>query len=204
MYDGPGPFAPEVPNSYRSWAQEARLEPTGGRPNPEAPRAGAWSHVAQGPDGPRSRMVDVGAKPASARSATARARLRFPPGVLSRVLAGNGPKGPVTEVARAAGVLAAKRTGELVPLCHPLGLDVVDVEFAPLGDDVLEVRCRAACHARTGVEMESLVGAAIAALTVYDMTKALDKGIRIEDLELLEKSGGASGPWRRPDGAGAP
>lgn len=181
------------------------MDATGAESNEGAGRPpGAWSHIEHGPRGPRSRMVDVGAKTPAARSATARARLRFPPGVLARVLAGDGPKGPVTEVARAAGVLAAKRTGDLVPLCHPLGLDVVDIEFEPVGEDVLEVRCRAACHARTGVEMESLVGAAIAALTVYDMTKALDKGIRVEDLELLEKTGGASGTWRRPQGPEGP
>jgi len=140
-------------------------------------------------------MVDVGGKTATTRTALARARVVFPPGLIATVLSGDGPKGAVTEVARAAGVLAAKRTGDLIPMCHPLGLDVIDVHFEPDGD-ALEVRCRATCHGKTGVEMEAMVGASIAALTVYDMTKGLDKGIRIEALELLEKTGGKSGDWR--------
>ena len=141
-------------------------------------------------------MVDVGLKPATARAALARAFVRFPQGLLARALAGRGPKGPIEEVARCAGILAAKRTGLLLPLCHPLALDHVDVEFARAERELLEVRCRASCRGRTGVEMEALVGAAVAALTVYDMTKALDHGIRIERIELLEKSGGKSGRWR--------
>jgi len=105
----------------------------------------------------------------------------------------------IEEMARAAGCLAAKRTGELIPLCHPLGLDHVDVELERISPDVLELSCRAACHGRTGVEMEALVGASLAALTVYDMTKALDPGIRIEVVELVEKRGGKRGVWRAPD-----
>jgi cyclic pyranopterin phosphate synthase len=165
----------------------------GDRPDP------ALSHVAEGPRGTEARMVDVGSKPESARSALARARLRFPPGVLERVLSGAGPKGPVTEVARAAGILAAKRTGELIPLCHPLALDHVAIEFRMDGER-LEIRCRAACRGRTGVEMEAMLGAAVAALTVYDMVKALDPAIAVEALELLEKDGGRSGTWRRAPG----
>ena len=143
-------------------------------------------------------MVDVGKKPATERSAVARARVRFPRGVLARVLAEGGGKGPVTEIARAAGLLAAKRTGDLIPMCHPLGLDHVEIRFVPDGD-ALEIRCRASTRGRTGVEMEALVGAALAALTVYDMTKGLDHGIAIERLDLLEKRGGRSGLWRRSD-----
>lgn len=148
-------------------------------------------------------MVDVGKKMPSNRWALARARVAFPPGVLARVLSGQGPKGPIEEVARCAGILAAKRTAELIPMCHPLGLDHVELAFEPLQGDVLEIRCRASCEGRTGVEMEALTGAALAALTVYDMTKSLDHGIRIESLELLEKGGGKSGVWRSarsPDG----
>lgn len=156
------------------------------------------SHVTDGPGGPEARMVDVGAKPVTERSAVARARVRFPAGLLDEVLAGGGPKGPVTEVARAAGILAAKRTGELIPMCHPLGLDHVEITFEPVaGGDTLEVRCRAACRGKTGIEMEALVGASIASLTVYDMTKALDPAISIEAVELLEKRGGKSGTWTR-------
>ena len=152
---------------------------------------------------PPSRMVDVSAKDTTRREALARARVRFPAGVLARLLAEGGPKGALTEVARTAGVLAAKRTGELIPLCHPLGLDHVQIDFetSPEDPDVLEVRCRTQCSARTGVEMESLVGAALAALTVYDMTKGIEKGISIERLELLEKHGGKSGSWRRDTGS---
>jgi len=145
-------------------------------------------------------MVDVGSKPVTARSALARARLRFPAGVLRRILAEGGPKGPVTEVARAAGILAAKRTSELIPMCHTLGLDHVEIRFEPgSGRDAreLDVLCRAANRGRTGVEMEAMIGAAVAALTVYDMVKALDHGITIERVELLEKRGGRSGTWRR-------
>lgn len=154
------------------------------------------SHVRRTAEGVESRMVDVSHKTPTARSALARAVVRFPAGVLQRLLAEGGPKGPIREMARAAGVLAAKRTGELIPLCHPLGLDAVDVDFREVAEDALEIRCRAACHGRTGVEMEALTGAAVAALCIYDMSKGLHKGIRIEALELLEKRGGASGDWR--------
>ena len=156
------------------------------------------THLARGADGrPESRMVDVGAKPVTERSALARARVRFPAGLLEGVLAAGGPKGPIEEIARAAGLLAAKRTGDLIPMCHPLGLDHVEIRFERPEPDVLEIRCRTGCRARTGVEMEALTGACVAALTVYDMTKALGHGIRIEAVELLEKRGGRSGEWRR-------
>ena len=148
-------------------------------------------------DGERSRMVDVGGKPVARRTARARARVRFPAGLLPRVLAGDGPKGPIEEVARSAGILAAKRTGDLIPMCHPLGLDHVELRFERGADDTLEVLCSVACEGRTGVEMEAMTGAAVAALTVYDMTKALSKGIVIESVALLEKTGGKSGDWRR-------
>lgn len=143
-------------------------------------------------------MVDVGAKPPTQRRALARARVVFPPGMLQRILADGGPKGPITEVARIAGILAAKRTADLIPLCHPLALDHVDLTFEEQGDCVLEVRCRASCTGRTGVEMEALTGAAVGALTIYDMVKGIDKAVRLESIELLEKSGGRSGDWRRP------
>jgi cyclic pyranopterin phosphate synthase len=163
-------------------------------------RPSELSHVVEGAHGAQSHMVDVGEKVVTARRALARARVRFPAGALARVLAGAGPKGPVTEVARVAGILAAKRTAEWIPMCHTLPLDGVTIEFAQASDDVLEVRCEARCHARTGVEMEAMVGASAAALTVYDMTKALGHGIAIESVELLEKQGGRSGHWRRGEG----
>lgn len=142
-------------------------------------------------------MVDVGQKAVSDRSALARARIQFPTGLLPGLLAEGGSKGPIEEVARVAGILAAKRTGELIPMCHPLGLDHVEIVFEAISEEELEVRCRASCSGRTGVEMEAMTGASVAALTVYDMTKALTKGIRIVSVELLEKTGGKSGVWRR-------
>lgn len=174
-------------------ARSARL-----RPQQRTPRGAArLSHVAGRGAASRSRMVDVSAKPTTSRSATARAVLKFPRGLLAGVLAGRGPKGPITEVARAAGVLGAKRTAELIPMCHPLALAHVEIAFHRRGAGRLEVRCTTRCQGPTGVEMEALVGAALAALTVYDMTKALGHGIAIERVELVEKRGGRSGIWRR-------
>ena len=167
---------------------------------PGEPGASGLSHVVGALGRARSRMVDVGAKAITARTALARAIVRIRGRILPRLLERGGPKGPLQELARAAGVLAAKRTGELIPLCHPLGLDFVDVEFRALDRQRLEILCRTNCRGRTGVEMEALVGAALAALTVVDMTKALDPGVSIERLELLEKRGGRSGPWRRENG----
>ena len=158
------------------------------------------THISRGAAGTESQMVDVSGKARTHREALAEARIRFPEGLLAGVLADGGPKGPVTEVARAAGLLAAKRTGELIPMCHPLGLEAVDITFEPCeGEpDVLRIRCRAACEGPTGVEMEALVGASLAALTVYDMTKALTKGIVVEQVRLLSKTGGKSGDWSAP------
>jgi len=166
------------------------------RPNRTRRPLRSLSHLELTEKGTRSRMVDVSSKSPTARSAIARALIVFPPGALARVLRGQGPKGAVEEVARAAGLLAAKRTGDLIPMCHPLGLEHLSIDFTRAGRDRLEVRCRAACRGRTGVEMEAMLGAGIAALTVYDMTKGLDHGIRIEALELLEKRGGRSGTWK--------
>ncbi len=159
------------------------------------------SHVQGEGESARAVMVDVSAKEPGRRVAVAGASVVFPPGVLAQVLAGQGPKGPVLEVARVAGIQAAKRTAELIPMCHPLGLDHVELDLEPSGEDVLTIRCTAVTTARTGVEMEALTGASLAALTVYDMTKALEKGIRIEGVRLLEKSGGRSGLWRAPEPA---
>jgi len=143
-------------------------------------------------------MVDVGGKAPSDRRALARARVVFPEGLRARALAGQGPKGALVEVARVAGIQAAKRTSALIPMCHPLPLEHVSIELVEVGQDALDVRCAVRCHARTGAEMEALVGATIAALTVYDMSKALGRGIRLESVELLAKSGGKSGPWQLP------
>ncbi len=143
-------------------------------------------------------MVDVGKKRSQRRSALACALVRFPAGLRDLVWSGRGPKGPIEEVARCAGLLAAKRTAELIPLCHPLALEHLELVVVPYASDCLEVRCRARTTGKTGVEMEALTGAAVAALAIYDMAKALDKGITIERLELREKTGGKSGGWRAP------
>ncbi len=145
----------------------------------------------------QARMVDVGEKPITLREAVARAAVRMQPDTLRRVLAGDLPKGEVLAVARLAGILAAKRTDELIPLCHSLPLDAVEVDFTALDEATLEVRSRARVHGRTGVEMEALVAASVAALTIYDMCKAVDRAMEITGVYLLEKRGGRSGTYRR-------
>jgi cyclic pyranopterin monophosphate synthase len=145
-------------------------------------------------DGGRARMVDVSAKAETRREAVANAFVELNDAVL-RALPEN-PKGNPLEVARFAGIQAAKRTSELIPMCHPLALSFVDVEATVVAGGVA-IRATAATVAGTGVEMEAMTAAAIAALTVYDMTKALDKGIRIREVVLESKSGGKSGEWRR-------
>ncbi|MCW3012340.1 MAG: moaC [Solirubrobacterales bacterium] len=151
-----------------------------------------------------ARMVDVGAKAITKRRAVARATVRMRPGTAALVAAGDAPKGDVLGVARIAGIQAAKRTGELIPLCHPLGLDHVDVDArVDAAAGTVTITAEAGLEARTGVEMEAMTAATVAALTVYDMVKGLDKGVAIEQVVLLEKSGGRSGTWRRgPDGSG--
>ena len=141
------------------------------------------------------RMVDVSAKAPTRRTARAHAFVRIRPDVLAKLP--ENPKGNPLEVARIAGIAGAKRTAELIPLCHPLALTHVDVEVAVEADGV-RITSVASTTGPTGVEMEALTAAAVAALTVYDMTKALDKGIEIGELYLVEKSGGKSGDWRRP------
>jgi cyclic pyranopterin phosphate synthase len=140
------------------------------------------------------RMVDVGAKPMTARRAVAAATVRMRPDVLAALLDAGGPKGDAFVTARLAGIGAAKRTSELIPLCHPLPLDHVDVTLEPDRDaGTVAIRAEARVVARTGVEMEALTAASVAALTLYDMAKALQRDIVIERVELLEKSGGLSG-----------
>jgi len=142
-----------------------------------------------------ARMVDVGGKAATVRSATASGHIRMQHATLHAVREGSGPKGDVLAAARIAGIMAAKRTGDLIPLCHPLALDTVSVDFA-FTDSGVEVTARAALTGKTGVEMEALTAASIALLTIYDMAKALEKGMVIEQVRLLEKTGGKSGEWR--------
>jgi cyclic pyranopterin phosphate synthase len=147
-----------------------------------------------------ARMVDVGAKPATSRRAVARALVRMSPATAATVLAGDAPKGDVLGTARIAGIQAAKRTGELIPLCHPLGLDHVDVDAAvDAAAGTVTLTAQASVTARTGVEMEAMTAVAVAALTVYDMVKGLERGVEIAEVCLVEKSGGRSGTWRRDD-----
>ncbi len=153
------------------------------------------SHL--GPDG-EPRMVDVGAKPVTARRAVAAATVRMRPDVLATLLEAGGSKGDALVVARLAGMAAAKRTAELIPLCHPIALDVVDVTLHPdAAAGTVTIRAEARATARTGVEMEALTAASVAALTLYDMAKALQRDIVVERVELLEKAGGRSGTWSR-------
>lgn len=158
--------------------------------------AGRLSHVA--PDG-TARMVDVGGKPETARMARATGRIIMTRATLEAIVGNTLAKGDVLGVARVAGIMAAKRTAELIPLCHPLPLTDVRVEFVT--DSALPgVRVEAVVRTvgRTGVEMEALAGATIALLTVYDMAKAMDKSMVINDIALAEKTGGAGGPYARP------
>ena len=146
----------------------------------------------------RARMVDVGDKPATERRALAQAVVRVTPATARVVAAGDAPKGDVLGVARIAGIQAAKRTSELIPLCHPLGLSFLGVE-ATVDVDAGEVRLSAEARTtgQTGVEMEAMTAAAVAALTVYDMVKGIERGAEVGSVQLLEKSGGRAGHWRR-------
>ncbi|WP_126173483.1 cyclic pyranopterin monophosphate synthase MoaC [Altericroceibacterium xinjiangense] len=145
-----------------------------------------------------ARMVDVGAKAQTARTATATGRIRMAANALAAIRTGDVPKGDVLAAARIAGIMAAKRTGDLIPLCHPLGLESVSVDFA-FEDDGVRVTARASLTGKTGIEMEAMTAASIALLTIYDMAKAIDKGMVIEHVRLLEKTGGKSGTWRAAD-----
>jgi cyclic pyranopterin phosphate synthase len=144
----------------------------------------------------QARMVDVSAKSPTRREAVASAFVELSAAVLSALP--ENPKGNPLEVARFAGIQAAKRTSDLIPMCHPLPLSFIDVETTIVPGGV-QIRATAATVAGTGVEMEAMTAASIAALTIYDMTKALDKGIKIRDLVLLSKSGGKSGDYQRPE-----
>ena len=144
-------------------------------------------------------MVDVSEKPVSARRATAEATVKMDQETLTLVIDGAGPKGDVLSVAELAGIMAAKRTAELIPLCHPLPLSEVSVEISPdRKTGTLIITATAATSAQTGVEMEAMTAASVAALTVYDMVKSADRFVTITNVKLLEKSGGKSGHWKRP------
>jgi cyclic pyranopterin phosphate synthase len=144
-------------------------------------------------------MVDVSGKPETERTARASGRVRMKAGTAALIRDKALSKGNVLEVARLAGIMAAKRTGELIPLCHPLPLTSVTVDFAWDGDDLLRVEATTRVVGRTGVEMEALTAVAVAALTVYDMCKAVDRTMSVESVRLEEKAGGRGGPFRRSD-----
>lgn len=153
-------------------------------------------------DAGAARMVDVGGKAATARRAVASGRITMDAGVLEAIRAGNAPKGDVLSAARIAGIMAAKRTGELIPLCHPLGLEAVEIDFA-YEESAIRVTATASLTGKTGVEMEAMTAVSIALLTIYDMAKAIDKGMMIEGVRLIAKSGGKSGDWRAAEEAKA-
>lgn len=146
-----------------------------------------------------SRMVDVGSKPVTRRRAVASARVVMQPATLQRIAERDHAKGDVLEVARLAGIMAAKRTGELIPLCHPLTIDSVAIAFEHESPQTLRIEAEVTTSGKTGVEMEALTAATTAALTVYDMVKSADRGVVIENVQLEHKSGGKSGEWNRAD-----
>lgn len=143
-------------------------------------------------------MVDVGAKPETERRAVAQGRITMQAQTLARILAGTQAKGDVLGIARIAGIMAAKKTADLIPLCHPIPLTRVEIDFTTQPDEhAIVCRATAETRGRTGVEMEALTAVNVALLTIYDMCKAVDRGMTMHDIGLLEKSGGKSGTWRR-------
>jgi cyclic pyranopterin phosphate synthase len=161
-----------------------------------AKRKSRLSHVdAKG----RVKMVDVSAKPPTAREAVARGRVTIGPEALALIRSGRVAKGDPLQAARIAGIMAAKRTADLIPLCHPLSLTHVDLTLEPTAGGY-EIEARARTTGPTGVEMEALTAVAVAGLTIYDMVKAVDRGMVIGDIRLVEKRGGKSGEWKRTTG----
>ena len=153
------------------------------------------SHLTHLDDAGNARMVDVAGKSETKRSATAEGRIRMSSEALAAARDGTAAKGDVLAAARIAGIMAAKRTSELIPLCHPLALTKVEVGFT-FEDDGIAATATAALTGKTGVEMEALTGVTVALLTLYDMLKAVDKGMTISDIRLIEKRGGKSGDWK--------
>jgi cyclic pyranopterin monophosphate synthase len=159
-----------------------------------APDKGELTHIDQRGE---ARMVDVSEKAVTARVAVAQGRVIMQPATLDLVLKGNAKKGDVLGAARIAGIMAAKRTHELIPLCHPLPVSKVELDIAPdSGASALVVRASVAVSGQTGVEMEALTAVSVACLTIYDMVKAVERGMRITDIHLVEKRGGKSGDYR--------
>ncbi len=158
-------------------------------------------HLTHVDEAGRARMVDVGAKDVTERVAVARGRVTMQPATLGLIVAGNMPKGDVLAVAQIAGVMAAKRTSELIPLCHPLLLNQVVVTCTPnAAESCIDIEATVRVSGKTGVEMEALTAVTVAGLTLYDMAKAVDRGMRLTDVRLVAKSGGRSGEWRVTSG----
>ena len=176
------------------------MDPKSGRPLPPRAERRRLTHVDRGG---RPRMVDVSAKPITARRAVAEATVSMSAETLSLVIDGGGPKGDVLGVAELAGVMGGKRTSELIPLCHPLALTDLQVSITPdRAAGLLRIRAEAATTGQTGVEMEAMTAASVAALTVYDMVKGVERGVTIGGVRLIFKSGGKSGDWVRHDPPG--
>ena len=144
-----------------------------------------------------SRMVDVSAKPTTLRTAEASGLVQMSPETLRMILDRTASKGNVFEVARLAGIMAAKRTGDLIPLCHPIGLDSVEIRFEPIDHRTVKISALTTVHGRTGVEMEAMTAVSVAALTIYDMVKAVDREVAFHQIQLESKSGGRSGNFLR-------
>jgi cyclic pyranopterin phosphate synthase len=161
------------------------------------PGSHAMSELSHFDEQGASRMVDVGEKPVTVRMARASGLVRMAPATLALIRDRGMAKGDVLEVARLAGIMAAKRTGDLIPLCHPLPLDAVTIAFDVIGDDAVRIEAEVRVTAKTGVEMEALAAVSVAALTIYDMCKAVDRAMLIERIQLEEKSGGRSGHFQR-------
>ena len=160
-------------------------------------KAGKLTHIGAGGE---ARMVDVSAKPATERVAVAEGRVAMTKETLALVLSGNAKKGDVLGAARIAGIMAAKKTHELIPLCHPLPVSKIEIDIAPAQNPPgLAVRASVKVTGQTGVEMEALTAAAVAGLTLIDMTKGVERGVSLESVRLLEKSGGRSGTWIRKE-----
>ena len=181
----------------------AATEMTGKKSNANASNGRARANRARlthVDEGGRVRMVDVGEKPVTRREAVARGAVRMEAATLAAIMGGTLKKGEALAAARLAGIMAAKRTHELIPLCHQIPLEVVEVDFrADRAHSMLEIQSRAVSEARTGVEMEALVAASAAALTIYDMAKAIDRAMVIDAIRLVRKSGGRSGEFVRAD-----
>lgn len=159
-----------------------------------------FSHLDDSGD---ARMVDIGDKEVTERRATARGWVHMSSETLERLQDGNLDKGDVSQVARIAGIMGAKETPDLIPLCHQIPIDDIDLEFAPAPEEgALEIVARGSCHAKTGLEMEVLTAVSVAALTVYDMCKSVDSTMHIGDVHLVDKTGGQSGDFEHPDPPG--